>query len=82
MPYFSESGHDLVLCQVCGRDIDTGKETPTWRPDITGNPSAGNVCRECVAAHEDESFQPPGGADISLATRKAKAKNYALRKIR
>lgn len=50
MPHFSESGHDLVICQVCGRDIDTGKETPVWRP-IPGrkNNSSGNVCAQCVA---------------------------------
>jgi hypothetical protein len=24
----------------------------SWRPDITGRPSAGNVCPECVKAHE------------------------------
>lgn len=51
MPHFSPSGHDMVLCQKCGRDVDTGKEKVEWRPDITGKPSAGNVCEECLLAH-------------------------------
>lgn len=54
MPHFSKSGHDMVLCQVCGRDIDTGKDQPEWRVDITGNKSAGNVCPSCVAMHDDK----------------------------
>ena len=52
MPHFSESGHDLVLCQVCGRDVDSGTEEVSWRPDITGHKSAGNVCPSCVSKHD------------------------------
>ncbi len=52
MPHFSPTGHDLVLCQKCGRDIDCGKDEPHWRPDITGNASAGNICPECLLKHE------------------------------
>lgn len=52
MPHFSESGHDVVICQKCGRLVDTGKENVTWRPDITGHKSAGNVCDPCLHKHE------------------------------
>jgi hypothetical protein len=48
MPHFSESGHDEVICQKCGRIVNTGKEKVEWRPDITGNQSAGNVCVPCI----------------------------------
>ena len=50
MPHFSPSGHDLVLCQQCGRDIDTGKEDPTW---VKGT---GNVCKRCL--HRPPSEMP------------------------
>lgn len=49
MPHFSESGHDEVICQVCGRVVDTGRETVEWRPDLTGSESAGNVCAKCIS---------------------------------
>lgn len=48
MPSFSKSGHDEVKCQVCGRLVDTGIEKVEWRPDLTGNKRAGNVCRNCL----------------------------------
>ena len=55
MPTFSASGFDIVICQVCGRDIDTGHDLPEWRPDITGRESGGNVCPQCVEIHERTS---------------------------
>jgi hypothetical protein len=55
MPKFSSSGHDVVLCQVCARDIDTEFEMPSWRPDITGRQSAANVCPKCVDAHDEKN---------------------------
>lgn len=47
MSKFSETGHDVVICQRCSRLVDTGAEKVSWRPDITGNESAGNVCEVC-----------------------------------
>lgn len=55
MPHFSSTGHDVVLCQVCLNDIDTGKEQPTWRVDITCNKNAANVCPACVRAHDEKN---------------------------
>jgi len=52
MPHFSESGHDVVLCQGCGSLIDTGKTETNWRPDITGSKCAGLVCQPCVDKHD------------------------------
>jgi len=52
MTTFSASGHDVVLCQVCGALIDTGKVAAEWRPDITGSQICGQVCQECVEAHD------------------------------
>lgn len=52
MPHFSETDHDVVMCQVCGRDIDCGREEPQWRPDVTGKSGAGNACQHCVARFE------------------------------
>ena len=45
MPHFDKNGNDTVLCQLCGRVVNSA----TWRPDLTGNKSAGNVCSLCVA---------------------------------
>jgi hypothetical protein len=66
MPHFSPSGHDMVLCQVCGRDIDTSKEKVVWRPDITGHKSAGNVCAACLSHHGSKSEVMTRGGPISL----------------
>lgn len=44
----SADGNDMYICQVCGRDLDSVKFPPQWRPDITGRNSAGNVCPPCV----------------------------------
>jgi hypothetical protein len=60
MPHFSPSGHDMVLCQICGRDVDTGQESVSWRPDATGYQSAGNVCSQCLAKHEAKKEGPIG----------------------
>lgn len=53
MPHFSESGSDMVICQVCGGDFDSALVKMTWRTDITNNPRAGNVCESCVKAHDN-----------------------------
>lgn len=45
------SGADMVLCQVCGGDYDSGKVKMVWRPDITGHPNAGNVCPSCLKGY-------------------------------
>jgi hypothetical protein len=47
-PEFCNCGADMYICQVCHKD-SCSKDSPSeWRPDITGNESAGNVCPECV----------------------------------
>lgn len=61
MPHFDEHGNDVALCQVCGGDTTK----PTWRPDITGSKSAGNVCPRCLERHEEAYVFTRGGA-ISL----------------
>ncbi len=48
MPHFSESGNDTYICQRCARVFDSVEQPSQWRPDITGNSSAGNVCPACV----------------------------------
>lgn len=54
MPRFSETGADMYICQVCGRDLDSEKHPPEWRTDITMRTSAANVCPSCVQAHEQK----------------------------
>ena len=44
----SEDGNDMYICQVCGRDLDSVKHPPQWRPDLTGNEHAGNICPSCT----------------------------------
>lgn len=51
MPRFSHTGHDMCLCQICGRDVDTGAEQVEWKPEVTGSESAGNVCSKCLFLH-------------------------------
>lgn len=53
MPLFSDEGHDCVICQTCSRLVDTGVEAITWRPDLTGNESAGNVCESCIEKNDE-----------------------------
>ena len=52
MPHFSDCGKpghlDTYICQVCGQVHCSGCVPSEWRPDITGNSSAGNVCRNCL----------------------------------
>jgi hypothetical protein len=57
--HFSESGHDEVICQLCSRMVDTGKEKIEWRPDLTGHESAGNVCEKCL--DRENQMDPAGG---------------------
>lgn len=54
MPHFSPTGHDMVLCQFCGRDCDSGVESFVW---VHGR---GNKCERCVAANVDEFNPAPG----------------------
>lgn len=57
MPHFNALGHEEVICQA-GAHIVDGQTTKTeWRPDITGNQSAGLVCKACADAH-DRQQQP------------------------
>ena len=46
MPKFSETGEDIVMCQVCYQETLGYKVT--WRPDITESEIAGNVCDSCL----------------------------------
>lgn len=39
---------DMVICQKCGRDLCFAEHKFEWRPDITGNEHAANVCEDCV----------------------------------
>ena len=53
MPHFSKCcpGSDDYICQVCGKIRCSGCKPSVWRTDITGYPSAGNVCPECLKAY-------------------------------
>jgi hypothetical protein len=48
MPHFDEQGRDTVICQKCGKVVTEA----SWRPDITGSKSAGNVCATCESAYD------------------------------
>ncbi len=48
MPFFSDSGADTWLCQKCYEVFASDEVMSEWRPDITGNDSAANVCPDCV----------------------------------
>jgi len=55
MPHFSSCcfGADEYVCYVC-KYIKCSKCHPsTWRPDITGHESAGNVCPKCLKKYEE-----------------------------
>jgi len=54
MPRFCECGSDMYICQKCGRDLCSTKFPPEWRPDITKNEHAGNVCPQCIANSPEE----------------------------
>jgi hypothetical protein len=62
MPHFNAAGHDTYICQVCTGIFDAVTATATWRPDITGHVSAGNVCPGCLAAACKPSGTPAGPA--------------------
>ncbi len=49
-PHFDDEGNETVLCQLCGRSVTKAD----WRPDLTENASAGNVCHACIDAHVDK----------------------------
>ena len=48
MPHFCECGADTYICQKCARILCSRDYPSTWRPDITGHKSAGNVCPTCL----------------------------------
>lgn len=50
MVAFCECGADMYICQMCGKDLCSKDYPSEWRPDITENESAGNVCPSCVKA--------------------------------
>lgn len=54
MPHFDEFGGDMWMCQVCGKEQNSRVQS-TWRPDITGSESAGNVCPVCLKHHENKT---------------------------
>jgi hypothetical protein len=62
MPHFNAAGHDTYICQVCTGIFDAVTATATWRPDVTGNVSAGNVCPGCLEASRKPSGTPAGPA--------------------
>lgn len=75
MPHFTDDGRDTVLCQVCARVVTAA----TWRPDITGNKSAGNVCKSCEAkAQAHNRTQQPASGWESLAEHCAKESGFPL----
>jgi hypothetical protein len=39
---------DDYLCQIC---LQVRTDHSEWRTDITGTPSAGNVCTACMTIH-------------------------------
>lgn len=53
MPHFSSccKGFDTYICQICGKILCSRCKPSSWRPDITGHKSAGNVCASCEANH-------------------------------
>lgn len=55
LPHFDKDGGDQWLCQAPnhrGNRIQSSRVESTWRPDITGHKSAGNVCPPCLRAFE------------------------------
>lgn len=62
MPHFTEDGREEWICQACGGIYDD--RTPSeWRPDITGNEHASNVCPQCVK--EYARLHPQSGKEKS-----------------
>lgn len=45
---YCSCGADTYICQSCGRILCSAAFPAEWRPDITGNQSAGNVCPTCL----------------------------------
>ena len=55
MPHFSSccKGADTYICQKCAKIFCGGCQQSSWRPDITGLKSAGNVCPKCLKKYEE-----------------------------
>lgn len=51
MPHFDQYGNETWICQICGR-IKPSSEISDWRPEVTENRSAGNVCLPCLETHQ------------------------------
>lgn len=68
MPHFDEFGGDEWVCQAPGHRgnrIQNSRVKSEWRPDITGNQSAGNCCPTCVAGFGKDKMTH---SDYRLAT--------------
>ena len=54
MPHFSSCcpGADEYICQMCTKIFCIKCNPSSWRPDITGHKSAGNVCPDCLKKFE------------------------------
>lgn len=70
MPTFGPNGRDEFICQKCARVLESTDLYPQWRPDITGNESAGNVCMQCIRQHDahDKAIQDAGSQKVLDAT--------------
>lgn len=55
MPHFDEFGGDSWICQICAQ-TQNSRAPYAWRPDITGNKSAGAVCAACIRLHGETGF--------------------------
>lgn len=69
MPHFDTNGADTYICQKCARIFNSVKYPPTWRPDITGHKSAGNVCPACL-----NDANTKGDSQMATTTAKPKLK--------
>ena len=53
MPHFCDwCGAETYICQKCRKIFCSEDHPPKWRPDITGNESAGNVCPMCLKRYD------------------------------
>jgi hypothetical protein len=81
MPHFDQHGGDQWICQKCLSIFDSTVNSE-WRPDITGNKCAGNVCPSCLAKHDggaSNTTRPaPLATDMRGALKPGLRKAYAL----
>ncbi len=64
MPHWNERGEETVVCQKGSHTVPASQVE--WRPDITGNQSAGNVCKACIRSWHmnDEDWHPGREAEL------------------